>query len=264
MNKLFSKINLSKTDIAAAVVLILSFGFLLWTAFTDGTISDEAFYITIPMRLINGDGLFTDEWHLSQLSAVILYPLIKLFFTVTGGTQGIILYMRLLFVIMQTVTGAIIYSSLKKNGFSSILISVSFTLFSVINLNTLSYNTMGVSLLITLICVIYSTFENPSAAKMLISGALIALFILCQPFGVILYGIYVATVLTYFIVKKTKDIEIPYVLKLKSLLLTVAGILPVLAFFFYLLSRLAPSSSRRYNERNHMQKGDGRHERKLR
>lgn len=235
MNKLFSKISLSKTDIVAAATLTLSFVFLLWTALTDSTIPDEAFYITIPMRLINGDGLFTDEWHLSQLSAVILYPLIKLFFTISGGTQGIILYVRLLFVIMQTVTGAIIYRNLRKYAICAILISVSFSMFSVFSLNTLSYNTMGVSLLIILICVIYSAIEKPSTAKMIISGTLISLFILCQPFGVILYGIYFVAVCVFYLLKKAKNRNIPYPLTIKSLLMTIAGILPVLAFFFYLL-----------------------------
>ena len=38
---------------------------------------DESFYLTIPLRLTQGDALFVDEWHLSQLSSFLLYPRVK-------------------------------------------------------------------------------------------------------------------------------------------------------------------------------------------
>ncbi len=38
--------------------------------------SDEAFYLTIPHRLTLGDSLFYDEWHISQLSSVLVFPFV--------------------------------------------------------------------------------------------------------------------------------------------------------------------------------------------
>ncbi len=226
---------MSKTDIAAAVLMGLAFIYLIFVSFCDGTISDEAFYITIPVRLINGDGLFTDEWHLSQLSAVLTYIPVKLFIMITGGTKGIILYMRLLFVLMQTVVGAVLYKTLRKYGFAAIIASITFMLFSVIALNTLSYNTMGVALLILLICTAYSVTEKPSLIKMFLAGSLIAMFILCQPVGLVFYGAYFAAVCVFFVLNKSKNKEIPYPFTLKPFVATIAGILPVLIFFLYLL-----------------------------
>lgn len=226
---------MSKTDIAAAVLMGLAFIYLIFVSFCDGTISDEAFYITIPVRLINGDGLFTDEWHLSQLSAVLTYIPVKLFIMITGGTKGIILYMRLLFTLMQTLAGAVLYKTLSKYGFTAIIASITFMLFSVIALNTLSYNTMGVALLILLICTAYSVSEKPSLIKMFLSGSLIAMFILCQPVGLVFYAAYFAAVCIFFGLSKAKNKEIPYPFTLKPFIMTIAGILPVLIFFLYLL-----------------------------
>ena len=116
MEKLTAKFkSLQKTDIAAAICFLLTLIYMFVFASFDGTISDEAFYISIPLRLIQGDGLFTDEWHLSQLSAVLLYPAVRLFTAVTGGTSGIILFMRRLFVLFQ-LTGFDDYENHKQNS----------------------------------------------------------------------------------------------------------------------------------------------------
>ena len=102
MKGLFSKLRaLPKTDIAAGICFLITFLYMFISASFDGTISDEAFYISVPVRLMNGDGLFTDEWHLSQLSSVLIYPAVRLFTLITGGTAGIILFIRRIFCIFQ-------------------------------------------------------------------------------------------------------------------------------------------------------------------
>lgn len=227
--------NLQKTDIAAIVLLASAFIYLFVMASFDGSISDEAFYITIPIRLMNGDGLFTDEWHLSQLSSVLLYLPVKLFVSITGGTQGIILFMRRLFCLMQLAVGAFTYKTLRKEGLTAVLISISFMLFSVIGLNTLSYNTMGVALLLVIICLIFRLFEKPSLIRMFFLGSLTAMFILCQPFGIVFYVIYFIAVCALNIVSLKNKRNVSYPFTTKSFVMTVLGILPVLAFFLYLL-----------------------------
>ncbi len=236
MKSLLLKLRaMPKTDIAALVIFCAVFIYLVIVAFFDGTISDEAFYITIPVRLINGDGLFTDEWHLSQLSAVLTYIPVKIFISLTGGTKGIILYIRLLFCLMQIFTGTVIYRTLKSEGAVSVMISISFMLFSVIGRGTLSYNTIGISTLLLLICTAYSLFDNPSDIKMLLSGSLIATFILCQPIGLVFYAIYFIVVCVFTAKKQFSKKETPFPFTLKALFLTIIGILPVLIFFLYLL-----------------------------
>ncbi len=235
MERLITKIKaLPKQDTAAAICFFLTFIYMFIFASFDGTISDEAFYISIPLRLIQGDGLFTDEWHLSQLSAVLLYPAVRLFTLITGGTAGIILFMRRLFVLFQLAVGVFTYKTLRKEGIAAILISMSFMLFSVIGLRALSYNTLGVGILLIICCAIYSLSEKPSKIKMLLTGSLLALFVLCQPVGVFFYLIYFISVIVFiFIGRKTNKTIYP--LTVPSFLLTFAGILPVLALFLVIL-----------------------------
>lgn len=235
MNSILIKLKaLSKTDIAAIVLMAIAFLYMFISASFEGTISDEAFYISVPMRLINGDGLFTDEWHLSQLSSVLLYLPVKFFVSVTGGTQGIILFMRRLFCLFQLAVGAYTYKSLKKEGVCAVIISLAFMLYSVIGLRTFSYNTLGIGILLTICATVYTLFEKPSLLKMFFSGVLIAMFILCQPVGVIFYLIYFIAVCV-FAAKGIKNKNTPYPFTPEAFLMTVTGIIPVFIFFLYLL-----------------------------
>ena len=58
-------------------VLLLFFS--LWKVRYGLGLYDEAFYLTIPYRMCQGDKLFLNEWHVSQLSALLQYPLMKLY-----------------------------------------------------------------------------------------------------------------------------------------------------------------------------------------
>ena len=87
---------------------------LLWRCRFGFASNDEAFYLTIPYRLLQGDALLTEEWHLSQLSGLLLMPAVWFFTTLTGGTEGILLFMRCLCVITQTAAAAFLYHRLKS------------------------------------------------------------------------------------------------------------------------------------------------------
>ncbi len=228
--------TLTRTDIAAVCLISAAFFYLFITASFNGTISDEAFYLSVPFRIMNGDGLFTDEWHLSQLSSVLLYIPVKLFTAFTGSTKGIILFSRRLFCLMQLITGVYTYKTFRKHGLSAVLMSLLFMLFSIIGVETLSYNTMGVSLLMIIICLIYNNITNePSYIRIFAEGSLIAMFILCQPLGIILFGIRFILTVTVNILNKKKEKTVPVLLTVKAFCVYTAGIIPVLAFFLYLL-----------------------------
>ncbi len=73
--------------------------FLLWKCQYGYANIDEAFYLTIPYRMIQGDGLILHEWHLSQLSGLLLYPAVSLYLLIIGGTEGILFHFRILFTL---------------------------------------------------------------------------------------------------------------------------------------------------------------------
>lgn len=232
--KFFSFIKKAqKQDIAAAVCFAAGFLFLWAYSLYNGTISDESFYITIPLRLLYGDGLFTDEWHLSQLSAVLMYLPAKLFVSITGGTAGIVLFFRRLFCLFQLSVAVASYILLKKSGYVSVITSGMFLLYAALGVRTLSYNTLGVGFFFLLCSLAYSLEKDKeNKLKMYFSGALLAAFVLCQPVGIVLYPVYFVMVCVFSLIKKKNT---PSYFNFKSLLRLTLGILPVFVFFLYLL-----------------------------
>ena len=58
---------------------------------------DEGFYLTIPLRMFQGDALLFEEWHVSQLSALLEYPILKIYMLFAKDTEGIILAFRYIY-----------------------------------------------------------------------------------------------------------------------------------------------------------------------
>ncbi len=69
--------------------------FLIWRCFFGFANVDECFYLTIPYRICQGDKFLVHEWHMSQLSGLLLVPLMRVFFIFSDGTDGIVIVFRL-------------------------------------------------------------------------------------------------------------------------------------------------------------------------
>ena len=92
---------------------------------------DESFYLSIPFRMLQGDALLADEWNLSQLSAILQYPLLAIYLKIFKNTEGIIVAFRLLYVIFQTLVSVFTYLMLrKKNEITAVIVSILFFLFT--------------------------------------------------------------------------------------------------------------------------------------
>lgn len=65
-----TKFDLS--DLAALLTGAAVLVYFLFIARYGIKTADESFYLSVPYRLKNGDSLFADEWHVSQLSGVLL------------------------------------------------------------------------------------------------------------------------------------------------------------------------------------------------
>lgn len=148
---------------------------------------DESFYLTIPFRLLQGDALLVDEWHLSQLSGVLLLPVLKMYLAIVGSTEGIYLAFRYIWLICSLITAIISYILLrKKNPYIGAVSCVMICLFTYGGLRALSYNTMGV--MATWLLVVLSVTETKFYKfKYILMGIIMAAVILCNPYMIILY-----------------------------------------------------------------------------
>lgn len=152
---------------------------------------DESFYLVTPFRLIQGDALFRDEWHLSQMSGVLLMPFVSLYYRIMGNTEGIILSMRYVYTTIQLLIAVFLYIKLcPYHWLGAALAAISFALYAPFGIMALSYNSMGImALVVSLIMLL--TAQRFTSIQCILSGVIFSAAVLCCPYLAVLYIIYV-------------------------------------------------------------------------
>lgn len=170
----------------AAVVLLA-----IWKAPYGFGTTDDAFYLTIPHRLSMGDALFTDEWHVSQMSGLLLLPFVWLFRTVTGSTDGIMLASRYFYVVFHSATTLLFYSRVRRHGPAAKIAALSYLIFTPFDMMAVSYNTMSMDFIL-LSGTLLATAEKRRHA--VAAGVCLAAGVLCCPYFAAAYFLYSACV----------------------------------------------------------------------
>jgi len=192
--------------------------------------SDEAFYLLVPYRFMQGDIPILQEWHPTQISDIWIHPLVAAFLKISGSTEGIILAFRYIFTVVWGAFAVFIFMRLRKiTAAGAAIASLSLLIYVPYGEMALYYNTIGIMTL-TSACVILLTAEKAKKLQYIIAGFLLAMAITCCPFLIILY----LTALVYCIIKKT--------LKSTFLYLTAGAGIAFLIFCIYFLSRSSLSA----------------------
>lgn len=230
-----AKINtkFSWFDMVAAVCFLAALAFLLWKA-PHGIISlDESFYVNVPYRLWQGDGILVHEWHPGQLFGFLLLPALSLFLSVNGSTDGIFLFYRLLFIAVQFIGALYIYIKLRRfQPLGALLASLALMLYAPLQIMAPSYNTLGI-LMLSASCATMLTEQQINISAPL-SGLLFAGAVLCCPYLVLVYLVYSVAALIPYIRKKLgiHAFCIGYWLRFTAGCALLAG-----AFLIFVLSR---------------------------
>ena len=145
--------------------------------------NDEQFYTTLGYRLVQGDALFFDDWHIAQMISFFLYLPVKAFIAVHGSTEGILLYMRILYSVFTEIVGIALYSHFHKHGVRAAAAACAYTLFTPFSIQALSYNTMSVGFLILSLLFL----DHHTKAGDFFSGLFLACAVLNTPYLLILY-----------------------------------------------------------------------------
>ncbi|HSL95386.1 MAG TPA: hypothetical protein VLA35_05660 [Thermoleophilia bacterium] len=74
---------------------------------------DEGFAVVVPWRWALGDRPFVDEMNLMQTAGFLTYPFVKAYVWVTGGSEGIVLYLRQLYVLWVGIVTGLVFFGLK-------------------------------------------------------------------------------------------------------------------------------------------------------
>ena len=181
--------------------LFSAFLLLCWKCFQGFQQGDEPFYFAIANRILQGDALFKDEWHLSQFSAVLRVPFVFIYKLFHGSTEGILLAMRFVYLSLHTAVGIFTYIRLKKYGYASVVAVVLYYIFELYPLCTFGYNATCIDSLV-IAGILLADEEQLNKLPLIVSGIFFSFAVLSCPYVAMLYAIYSLCVLFRFFWQK--------------------------------------------------------------
>lgn len=219
---------------------IIAFLILLYRSQFGFDWSDEGYYAALSYRFALGDKLFVDSWDIHQTSSILISPIIWCYMKLTGSSGGIILFLRIMFLVVKFTVSVYIYNSIKKvvNKLSGFVTAMIFLLFTPFNIGTLSYNNLSLMLNICCTMSIINLMSSRNEKEKLIypfaTGILLSLCIISYPTYLVCLPLYFILILYIGIV--SKDTNKTKVKVLTSFFLGLSIV--VLMFGIYVIAKV--------------------------
>ena len=134
--------RLQKSDYFFIAALLCGLLFHMTIIISSDNFFDEAFYPTVPYRLINDDSLVQHEWHLTQFSSLFLYLPVRLWLLIKGSTEGIYLYLRFVYIFVHSLVTVAVYKFFRNYSIWSVLASMMFYMLIPYRTYALNYTSM--------------------------------------------------------------------------------------------------------------------------
>jgi len=169
-------------------------------------ITDEVFNIGQALRTIRGNTFLVENWDYFQTGDSFLIPFIYVFCKITGSTEGIVLFSRLVFVTLQALLSVFLYKILvrffdRMSSFFAVVIyttAISFLLFYMWYDNwEIFFRLIGLFLIFYAI----TSFDQKTAKKaylmVFIAGIAHACMVFAYPTMIVLY-VYVLAMIFFY------------------------------------------------------------------
>ena len=191
-----------RTTTVFCTVITVAFVFHLVYVFLPHFLPDESFYATIPYRLVYGDSLVRDEWHLTQFSSFFTYLPVSLWIAVKGSTEGIFIFLRLLYLLLHTIAAIIIYRLFKNYGYWAIMAALIYYLQVPYKIYAVSYNSMFALFLLFFTICTFLIYKCGSGICSFAAGFSFAMCCICNCVFAVTLLIYPISALIYTIKRK--------------------------------------------------------------
>ncbi len=186
------KRKFKNADLVFCIALIFSLLFLGIFLFAYPFSRDEAFYLSVPFRLVNGDSLVQHEWHLTQFSSLFSYLPTLIWVELTGSAEGVVVFSRCIYLSIQTALTAVIYLFFRKYKIWAVIAAILFFTQSTNVMMQISYHTMLMSFLLLLTLSVISICKKPAVYSYVFAGICYGLCCVCDPSFCFLFVIYLA------------------------------------------------------------------------
>lgn len=209
-----------RQDILFILILLAALIFSAWKANKGFADIDEAFYLTLPRRFLQGDSLLVDEWNTGLFSGLLLLPFMAVYNALFDSTDGIVLVFRWIFIAVQLLLSLYVYLCIRDRK-GALWAVVPFMFYAPFNIMALSYNSMGIGFLTASLAGLCCSRQ--SRPRLIASGMFFAAAVLCNPYLAFVYLIYAVYTAVALILKKSRLYSKGLHYELKTFLLFTVG-----------------------------------------
>ena len=214
--------------------------FMLLRCFFGTELTDEAYYISDAIAMVNGNIPFAyNNYSYATGAAFLLIPQIALYELFVPNNEGIVLFSRLSFMIFSFFSLGVIFYFLRKNVKLSnalLYIGILIPFSSGLGIYNYSYNTISTILTLLVGFILFDTIENKnqwSKVKIVLSGFLMGIVVFAHP-------VYIIVVLLFGIIifQRTDDLK----RKIKYLsLFYFGGLIEILIVMIPIIIKATPT-----------------------
>ena len=195
-------IDEKQKNMIAMIVMFCLFGFVLYRLRFGIGFVDESLYYTIAKRFAEGDRLFADEWKVVQTFTVFLIIPYKIYVRVVGSTDGLILFMRYLYILSELIFSLYLYRKLRKYGLIAFIYVLMLSIVSPIL--TFSYYNITINCAALLLVERFASEEPPSKKKLVVFGLIASCAVISHPILSVAYFLYTVQVFALLMINRKK------------------------------------------------------------
>ena len=193
------KSGLTKADIAALAVFVGLGVFLLFSARYSTVLPDESYYYVLAKRFAAGDRILLHDWQMSQLEGLFLILPYRLFTGAAHSTEGILLFMRRLFIAVDLALYWYYYFKLRDRKCWAVLAAALLCGDQFAGVLALNYYNISVHVPAIVGLNLFAARKKLSGVKLVFLGVLFACAVLNEPGLAFLYAAFTALILIRFI-----------------------------------------------------------------
>ncbi len=193
------KKRLKKCDLIFIVGMLATLIMHLVCIYGADHFADESLYPTVPLRLLNGDSLVIDEWHVTQFVSLFLYFPVKCYIAIKGSTQGIILFLRYFYLMIHTGVSIGLYKLFRKYTVWAVIATLMFYTQVPLRFMSANYHSLLALFLLFFTITLLKIYENDKIYLYVIAGFCYGCCCVCNPFECFVFAIYIIACLIWSI-----------------------------------------------------------------
>lgn len=196
---------------------------------------DEAYAVTMPYRLCQGDRLFLDMWEVHQTSSFLPYLFIRLFTAVTGDIEYLVLFLRAAASLIHFVLTIFVFRTLRTcyDSHKALFFSLVYYNFLPKWMMNLDFSMQLLWFMTISLLFLFYGIRHNRAGMYFLCGIGLAFAVLAYPGMVFMYPFYLGMI---WISEQNIKAKIN-----KCVVLTLGCFVTAVCFFSYILSYMGPA-----------------------